>query len=271
MFGSAFGRIDFILTLAAATFPLLASGCSSSKAEADAEAPAFAGCNVTAASTKQNSITLSWTPGADNDTTPERVVYSVYVSKTKEGMNFSSPPWTFASADGTPVSVGEVTDLRPGTTYYFVCRARDRWLNEDQNTNIVSLTTQPDPNAGNVSFKSNLLPLVRDACAGECHVPGGTQSGSLVLTDSVAFKNLTERKATQGAKWPLVVPGAPEQSFLWVKLCPNDETLCPDLAAKANWTPSKTEEYMPPQSAGFLKPEQYKLFRDWIAQGALDN
>ncbi len=244
------------------------SACGSSKTDADTSAPAFTGCTPPTA-TGPSSISLTWPAATDNDTAAEKLVYNVYVAKTRDGINFSSPPWTFSSLDGTPVVGGQVTDLRPGTEYFFVCRVRDRWLNEDQNTNVVSVSTQPDPTAGDISFKANVLPLVRDICAGNCHVPGGNQAGGLVLTDSVAYDVLTSRTATQGAKWPLVVKEKPEESFLWVKVCTPDQ--CPGLAEKAAWTPSDKEDFMPPTTVGYLKPEQQKLFRDWITQGAKNN
>ncbi len=104
----------------------------------DTIAPVFAGCTsaVTLNSTQAN---VTWDPATDNTTPQAQMGYDVYAAKTSGQEDFSTPVATF-----TGVSVGLVTGLKPATTYYFVCRARDLSGNEDMNVSERTAATPVD-------------------------------------------------------------------------------------------------------------------------------
>jgi hypothetical protein len=100
--------------------------------------PVFAGC-TSAVTLNSTQVTVTWDPATDNTTPQPQIAYDIFAATTSGHEDFTTPTATF-----TGVSVGVVTELKPSTTYYFVCRARDLSNNEDANTSERSATTPVD-------------------------------------------------------------------------------------------------------------------------------
>ena len=105
----------------------------------DTMPPAFAGAQA-ATATSAGAITLSWTAATDNVTPAASITYLVYEATASGGESYATPTYT-TLAGATSYAV---TGLAPGTTYYFVVRARDQAGNVDTNTVQVSATTAAD-------------------------------------------------------------------------------------------------------------------------------
>lgn len=101
--------------------------------------------------------------------------------------------------------------------------------------------------------------IVGQGCtAGYCH---GGMAGGLELTDeATSYANLVEVDATMAAcgLTQRVVPGAPEQSILWMRVRPAAEDMGMACAPK-----------MPQGSMG-LSDADATLVKEWIAGGALE-
>lgn len=101
--------------------------------------------------------------------------------------------------------------------------------------------------------------LLGQGCtAGYCH---GGMAGGLELTDeATSYASLVEVAATTAVcgLTDRVVPGAPEQSILWMRVRPAAEDMGMACAPK-----------MPQGSMG-LPDAEAKLVGDWIAGGALE-
>ncbi len=101
---------------------------------------------------------------------------------------------------------------------------------------------------------------VFDARCTNCHsvtalgLPG---YAALPLTSDVSFKTLVGKPSTEYCGGTLVVPGKPDESYLWIKL--TSDTPC-----SGNRMPAKFE-MMP---AVPLTAEQLTAVHDWIAGGA---
>lgn len=113
---------------------------------------------------------------------------------------------------------------------------------------------------GAASLSTVQTKVFTPSCAfGTCHNPP-TGAGDLVLNTGTHAKivNVTS-PAAPATK--LVVPGKPEESFLYMKLTMTTAQLkafAPDAG-----------ESMPPGEP--LEAERLQLVRDWIADGAKDN
>jgi hypothetical protein len=102
-----------------------------------------------------------------------------------------------------------------------------------------------------VSFKEQIQPVLNARCT-QCHGKDIAR-GKIVMTSYASFMN----SHTISGKEPLVVPGSPYQSRLYI-LC---ETNQPHFR-------------MPPDtstSTAPLTPAELELLRHWIAEGAKDN
>jgi hypothetical protein len=105
---------------------------------ADTIPPVFAGCTG-AVTLNSTQVTVSWDPATDNTTPQPQIAYDIFSATTSGQEDYTTPAATF-----TGVAVGVVGQLKPSTTYYFVCRARDLSNNEDANTSERSATTPVD-------------------------------------------------------------------------------------------------------------------------------
>ncbi len=102
-----------------------------------------------------------------------------------------------------------------------------------------------------ISFKEQIQPILNARCT-QCH---GTDiaRGKIVMSSYATFMN----SHTVSGKEPLVLPGSPYQSRLYI-LC---ETNQPHFR-------------MPPDTSrgtAPLPPAELDLLRHWIAEGAKDN
>jgi hypothetical protein len=110
----------------------------SSEPGADTLAPTFGGC-TTAVTITSTQVTVTWNPATDNTTPGPQIAYDVYAASTSGQESFHTPNGTFTGG-----TAGLVGGLKPNTTYYFVCRARDLSNNEDTNTFERTATTPVD-------------------------------------------------------------------------------------------------------------------------------
>jgi len=102
----------------------------------DVTPPTFAGL-VSATAVSPIQINLQWNPASDDQTPAAGIVYLVYMATTSGGENLSTPTYTTFAGDTSFSVLG----LSPGTTYYFIVRAKDAAGNMDSNTVEKSATT----------------------------------------------------------------------------------------------------------------------------------
>lgn len=101
----------------------------------DVSPPTFAGL-VAATAVSTRRVDLSWNAATDNVTPSSQLTYLIYMATSSGGQDFGTP--SFTSMQGA--TSYSVTGLNPGTTYYFVVRARDSAGNIDSNTVQRSVT-----------------------------------------------------------------------------------------------------------------------------------
>ena len=104
---------------------------------------------------------------------------------------------------------------------------------------------------GAVSFRNEVLPILNERCV-MCHVQGAEQ-GSLSLFPE-AWSQLIGVQAIESAL-KRVEPGAPERSYLYLKLLGQQES--------AGGSGARMPFQQDPLTA-----QQMELFRRWIAEGA---
>jgi hypothetical protein len=87
--------------------------------------PTFTGVSSAAATAlpATASIDLGWTTATDPPDL-DSIKYDVYVSTTSKGEDFSLPP-LLSTSNASGVTVNAGNGLLPGTTYFFVVRARE--------------------------------------------------------------------------------------------------------------------------------------------------
>lgn len=105
----------------------------------DETPPTFGGCTAVV-STTASSATLTWNAASDDTTRAADMVYDVYATETAGQYDFSVPAGTSQPGELT----ANATGLKPKTTYYFVCRARDVSGNHDDNKAERSAKTKDD-------------------------------------------------------------------------------------------------------------------------------
>jgi hypothetical protein len=212
----------------------------------DTTPPTFAGV-ATAMARGATVIDLSWVAATDDLSPAGDISYNVYVSETSGGQNFATPTLTTAAG----VTAAAVTRLRPSITYFFVVRAVDRALNEDQNVVERSATTEDD-----IFFPQDVQPILTARCTNAaCHDAAEPQLG-MRLTEGVAHENLVGVEAVQcegaGGK-PRVDPANPDNSYVMDKLL-GTATLCDGESMPLGGPP--------------LAQEDVDTIRLWIEQGA---
>jgi hypothetical protein len=92
----------------------------------DKNPPVFGGC-TSATAIDAATIAVKWEPASDDVTPAQKMQYSVYASEKPGEQDYND-------ATVMPIiggSEGTVTGLKPGTTYYVTCRARDEAGNID--------------------------------------------------------------------------------------------------------------------------------------------
>jgi hypothetical protein len=109
---------------------------------ADTTPPVFAGAtSVTGATMTQ--LTVNWAAATDNTTPQANITY--LICRSTSPIACSTSFVTTASVTG--VTSYTSMNLNEGTTYYFVVRARDAYLNTDTNTVTRNGATLPDNTA----------------------------------------------------------------------------------------------------------------------------
>lgn len=104
-----------------------------------------------------------------------------------------------------------------------------------------------------IGFQQDVLPILNKHCV-MCHLPGAAQGGLELYPDPWSS---TVGVASGQTSLPLVEPGSPEQSYLFIKLLGTQSAV------------GGSGEQMPfplPLEAG-----QIDLIRAWIEQGAPNN
>lgn len=104
----------------------------------DVVAPVFSGC-ATAEARNASTVDLTWLPAIDDIARADEIVYNLYASTEPDGHNFSKPSATFTGG-----TLGFVSGLEAGETYYFVCRAADPSGNGETNTRVQFAETKDD-------------------------------------------------------------------------------------------------------------------------------
>jgi len=200
----------------------------------DSTPPTFAG--ATSAVIQSSGVQVTWEAASDNVSPASDISYLVYRSSTSGNQNFTAP---YAA---TPPDRLSFMDKGAIGSWWYVVRARDSSGNIETNTTEAWTGTVPAP----VSYVAELAPILDLSCAiGGCHT-GSTPAGNLDLTSFTPLDN-----AHNGIV-DMVVVGNPDFSELIWRL---EGTIPPQM----------------PLVGGPLSVAEIKLFRNWIAQGALDN
>ena len=119
----------------------------SAKTTTDGTPPTFAGAaSVSALSVTQ--LRVSWAAATDDTTPQSAIVYDVCWSTLSSACSTSFVAMATTAGGATSYDAGASppgpTSLTPGTTYYFVVRARDSFGNEDSNSVVRSAATNGD-------------------------------------------------------------------------------------------------------------------------------
>lgn len=130
----------------------------------------------------------------------------------------------------------------------------------------VDLDIQPLPTVAppgqhpiaNPAFASDLQPILTQSCAtsGACHLGPSSQQG-LDLESGQSYADLVNFAASEQPALMRVRPGLPDSSFLIHKLEPDPDNTVPGARM--------------PSGASPLPTEVIQSFRNWIANGALNN
>lgn len=122
----------------------------------------------------------------------------------------------------------------------------------------VKLPTEPSDTDGVPAFTFSQIQaqIFTPTCAKDgCHAASTGQQG-LVLEPAVSYGLLVNHPATENSTLDRVEPGAPEQSYLIMKL---------------RGDPSITGDRMPQDGPPYLSPEQIAGIAAWIRAGAPNN
>jgi hypothetical protein len=110
----------------------------------------------------------------------------------------------------------------------------------------IGAAAQQPPASDEVSWTQHVRPLLLAKC-GECHA-NGSQQGDYAL-DTVT---MASTPGESGGRWPMIVPGNPESSFLYRKL--------------VDRLPARGQQM--PLSGTLLDDRSLAQVRNWILQGA---
>ena len=111
------------------------------------------------------------------------------------------------------------------------------------------------PDGTGVTFKQSIVPVLKSKCAA-CHLTG-QEAGRLALHPDAAHASLVGAKSNE-ADLLLVKPGAPDQSYLLMKL-------------QGTHLQRGGQGARMPFGAPPLDAETIAKVREWIAAGAPDN
>lgn len=215
----------------------------------DSTPPTFAGA-ATATALGATVVELTWEPATDDVSPAEEISYNVYMAEASGEQDFGTPVVTTPGGATSAL----VTRLRPSVTYFFVVRAVDRALNEEQNTVELQATTDDD-----VFFPQDIQPILTASCAvSGCH-SGAAPAQELDLSEGKAHGSLFEVQSVQCLESDMrlrVTPGNPDASYLIDKL--RNRNIC------------GIETLRMPRDADPLPEETIQLIEQWITEGALE-
>jgi hypothetical protein len=121
-------------------------------------------------------------------------------------------------------------------------------------------TTPLPPERG--YFHESVRPILEENCGG-CH-SAGSPEGGLPLAGAISSADIVARlvnvQAARGGQFRRIVPNAPEQSWLYLKVA--------GLAATAGCVGTCNTQVMPPAGQVTLTQAQLGIIRQWIASGA---
>lgn len=106
-----------------------------------------------------------------------------------------------------------------------------------------------------VSFRSDIVPLLKSRCVA-CHLTG-TEAGKLSLAPKTAYSSLVNVQSNE-SEWLRVKPGAPDDSYLVIKL----EGHQLDRGGRGAQMPFGGDP---------LDNDTLTMIRNWIAAGAQNN
>jgi hypothetical protein len=169
----------------------------------DVTPPTFGGL-VSATAVSPTQISLQWNPASDDRTLAANIVYLVYRATTSSVENLSVPNFT-TPPGATSFSI---TGLSPGTTYYFIVRAKDAAGNIDSNTVEKSATTP--------SLLADLRPVSPFASTTppygvSCEV---TNTGTVDAVDVEVWVQYTNGCSTSCDSFTISVPAGGTQSVI---------------------------------------------------------
>jgi hypothetical protein len=130
-----------------------------------------------------------------------------------------------------------------------------------------SLATQPGapmpPPAEIGFFHENVRPILEENCA-SCHGGSTPMAGLLLGGAAISSADIVEQlvdvPTMRGGQFMRVVPGAPDQSWLYLKVS--------DTAKNAACTGTCSTQVMPPTGRIELSTSELGLIRQWIQEGA---
>jgi hypothetical protein len=206
--------------------------------------PTFAGAS--SATGGSNSVMLQWSAATDNVSTAAQISYLIYQASAAGGESYATPTYTTA-AGATSYTVA---NLNPGSTYYFVVRAKDAAGNIDTNTNEKSAMIAA------VSFSGQIQPIFTASCTGAaCHAGARPAQGLDLSSTAVSYSNLVNVLSSECTTTRRVLPSQPTMSYLMWKLQGSG--------------PCFTGSQMPKGTP--LSAAQINLISSWITAGAPNN
>jgi len=105
----------------------------------DTTAPRFAGVTLVTEQSSR-SILVQWKPAEDDASSAAHIKYEIFLSSSPDPKSFTfNKPNSTAQGAVTSAVVGK---LEPESSYYVIVRAVDAAGNADQNTHVVSVSTQ---------------------------------------------------------------------------------------------------------------------------------
>lgn len=203
--------------------------------EADNFLPLFGGLSE-ALVDGPDAVLLRWFPAAD-ETPPEQMIYSVYVSTSSAALDQGTPIATL-----TGETSYRAAGLTTGTTYYFLVRATDGAALSECNTKILS--AQPNTGPDCIDYARDIQPIFDASCI-RCH--GGDMPRRELRLESY------EGVHAGGLTGSEVVACQPASSLLYMKVSMDSPPV---------------GDRMPFDGPPYLTDTQIGRIQQWIAEGA---
>jgi hypothetical protein len=221
----------------------------------DTAPPTFGGA-LTGAPVSPDSyeVTVTWAPGADVQTPPEKLAYDVFTSSTAGGEDYLASP--AATVTGTTQAS---LLLSPGATTYLVVLARDEAGNASTAIHEIAVTPH-------ISYDCQVQPIFEHSCVSGCHDLNQKQYNP-ILARPVSYTFISNDG--------VIVPFHPELSWLYQDLtcipasCPPGAPECLECGVQlssGNIPHHMPQPKMPPNPDPL--PEEIELIKNWLLEGA---